>query len=247
MRLIHKLILFVGALALSQPAFAVDGVLEINQTCAVQTGCFAGDTTGFPVTIDGGVGKSYRLTSNLVVPNDDATGIEARATEVQIDLNGFAIVRSGCEIDSRICTATDGNGRGIRSRLGPAAQFSGLVVTNGSIVGMGAHGVEAASHAEIRGINSVANGADGIFVGSGSIVANNRVSSNVGAGISASNGGMISGNVMISNEVGLSIGPDGTYRENAITANVAGAVTGGGVNLGGNYCAGPNVISATCP
>jgi hypothetical protein len=31
-------------LALATPALASDGVLEINQTCAVQTGCFAGDT-----------------------------------------------------------------------------------------------------------------------------------------------------------------------------------------------------------
>lgn len=45
------------------PAFAVDGVLEINQTCAVQTGCFSGDTPGFPVTIN--ATGSYRLTSNL--------------------------------------------------------------------------------------------------------------------------------------------------------------------------------------
>ena len=40
------------ALALmASPALAVDGVLEINQTCAVLTGCFAGDIPGFPVTI----------------------------------------------------------------------------------------------------------------------------------------------------------------------------------------------------
>ena len=37
--------------ALAGPAFAVDGVAEINQTCAVNTGCFAGDFAGFPVTI----------------------------------------------------------------------------------------------------------------------------------------------------------------------------------------------------
>ena len=38
-------------LVLATPALASDGVLEINQTCAVQTGCFTGDTAGFPVTI----------------------------------------------------------------------------------------------------------------------------------------------------------------------------------------------------
>jgi len=45
---------------------------------------------------------------------------------------------------------------------------------------------------------------------------------------------------------GLSLGPDTTYRENTITDNVTGAVAGG-VNLGDNYCAGPNVVLSTCP
>jgi hypothetical protein len=33
------------------PSISADGVLEIHQTCAVQTGCLAGDTPRFPVTI----------------------------------------------------------------------------------------------------------------------------------------------------------------------------------------------------
>jgi hypothetical protein len=48
MRLLLTLLLL---LALVPPALAVDGVLEINQTCAEQTGCFTGDAAGFPVTI----------------------------------------------------------------------------------------------------------------------------------------------------------------------------------------------------
>ncbi len=58
----HLLFSLTLILALATSAFATDGVLEINQTCAVQTGCFAGDTAGFPVEID--VAGSYRLTSN---------------------------------------------------------------------------------------------------------------------------------------------------------------------------------------
>ena len=54
-------------LALAGPVLAVDGVLEINHTCAVQTGCFSGDTAGYPVTIDGTAGRSYRLTGDLIV------------------------------------------------------------------------------------------------------------------------------------------------------------------------------------
>ena len=47
------------------PSFASDGVVEINQTCAITTGCFAGDASGFPVTIQatptGPAGGSYLI------------------------------------------------------------------------------------------------------------------------------------------------------------------------------------------
>ena len=52
------------------PTLAVDGVREINAVCAVNTGCFGGDTAGYPVTIT--TAGSYRLTGNLTFT--DATG-----------------------------------------------------------------------------------------------------------------------------------------------------------------------------
>lgn len=76
-------------IAWSGSAFASDGVLEINQTCAVQTGCFAGDTAGLPVTIS--ASGSYRLTSNLVVPDENTDGIVVDTENVSIDLAGFEI------------------------------------------------------------------------------------------------------------------------------------------------------------
>jgi len=82
---IHLLLL----LALAGPALAVDGVLEINQACAVNTGCFAGDTAGYPVTItDAG---SYRLTSNVILPDLFTDAIHVSKNDVAIDLNGFTI------------------------------------------------------------------------------------------------------------------------------------------------------------
>ncbi len=60
-------ILLVLLLTFATPTLAVDGVLEINQTCAVHTGCLSGDTPGFPVTISGAPGISFRLTSSLAV------------------------------------------------------------------------------------------------------------------------------------------------------------------------------------
>lgn len=43
------LILTLLIVLLAAPIVASDGVLEINQTCAVNTGCFEGDEAGFPV------------------------------------------------------------------------------------------------------------------------------------------------------------------------------------------------------
>ena len=54
------ILLVVTCLSLASVANATDGVLEINQACAVHTGCFALDTPGFPVTINQpGVGRSF--------------------------------------------------------------------------------------------------------------------------------------------------------------------------------------------
>lgn len=75
---------------LSAPAAAVDGVLEINQTCAVQTGCFAGDAPGFPVTIT--ARGSYRLTSAL---STTGTAVEVTNDLVTLDLNGFYLSGNG--------------------------------------------------------------------------------------------------------------------------------------------------------
>ncbi len=61
-------------LAVASGAHAVDGVAEINHVCATLTGCFSGDAAGYPVTIDGSAGGSYRLTSDLAVP-DNQTGL----------------------------------------------------------------------------------------------------------------------------------------------------------------------------
>ena len=83
--------------ALPDLATAAPGQLEINQTCATQTGCFPGDSPGFPVTIDGQAGRSYLLTSDLILPNASTDGIVVGTTSVGIDLNNFEIVRSGCE------------------------------------------------------------------------------------------------------------------------------------------------------
>jgi hypothetical protein len=66
-------LLLLLLLVVASRAVAIDGVLEINQTCAVNTGCFAGDAPGFPVTIS--ATGSYELTSNLTATANNTDGI----------------------------------------------------------------------------------------------------------------------------------------------------------------------------
>ena len=56
---LSALLLAWGA-GIAPTAVADDGVAEINQTCATMTGCFSGDTPGWPVTIDGTAGAQLR-------------------------------------------------------------------------------------------------------------------------------------------------------------------------------------------
>ncbi len=89
---------------LSSVAHATDGVVEINQTCAVNTGCLPGDAAGFPVTI--GESGSYRLTGDLVVPTAGTTAIDVTTSDVTIDFNGFGV------FGPTVCTRLVRTGRG---------------------------------------------------------------------------------------------------------------------------------------
>lgn len=73
------------------PAHAVDGVLEINQVCAVNSGCFPGDMPAFPVQIT--QPGSYRLTGNLITDLGLVNVIDINTDDVTLDLGGFLIDR----------------------------------------------------------------------------------------------------------------------------------------------------------
>ena len=75
------------------PAAAVDGVTQINQARALAGGVTPGDGAGFPVTISASGG--YRLTSDLTVPDENASAVSITADSVTLDLNGFSIAGSG--------------------------------------------------------------------------------------------------------------------------------------------------------
>ena len=64
---------FAGLLA-AGPAAAVDGLILIDQNKALAGNVTPGDTAGFPVSITRS--GSYRLTSDLIVPDADTTAID---------------------------------------------------------------------------------------------------------------------------------------------------------------------------
>ena len=250
------LMLPLGALLLHPVAsWSADGVLEINGACAA-VGCFPGDDPGFPVTITGAAGHSYRLTSDLSIFSASTSGIQITGPDVTLDLAGFRI--SG----GRLCTGAcplPGSQQGI---LGGAS----VEVRNGSVVGFFGRGVSLGTNAVVRDLrvsnNGSAgiyvsdgcrvtgnivydNGSDGIRVASGCTVSGNSVDDNGGNGIYVGAGTIVIGNALRENTgFGLrtTFNPNSGYTQNTITGSDAGTVRGG-VNLGANSCD----FAATCP
>jgi hypothetical protein len=259
---LNKLLQLNCALSLmwGASAFAVDGVLEINHACATQLGCFSGDSVGYPITIDGSAGGSYRLTSDLVLPNENTSGITVTADDVTIDLNGFAITGPTTCVGSvpPVCTPL-GNGSGI------LASANNLSVSNGTIRGMGNHCVKPGNFSMIHHLHLRHCGGDGITLGSVSIITNNTVSSVGGDGIrsdqavirtnlingTAGDGIHATGQSIVESNVVFFAGQDGANGLNMATltgylhntvSQTSGPVTGG-TEMGVNICGG----NTTCP
>ena len=81
-------VLFVLAVG-SSTAYAVDGVILIDQNRALAGNVTPGDAPGFPITIS--QRGSYRLLGILSVPTN-TNAIELTVSDVTIDLNGFSIM-----------------------------------------------------------------------------------------------------------------------------------------------------------
>jgi len=240
-------------LALPSPAQAGDGTVEINHACATRTGCFPGDTVGYPVTIDGSAGRSYRLTSDLggspFGPNANTSAIVILAPHVSLDLAGFQVARDQCVNATAPCRPASGVGVGI---LGTA---EGISVSNGSVLGMGDDGIRLAARARVHRIHAWWNGGDGIEVGAESIVSgstsrengedgfdttgggvrleSNLASSNSGSGVSTrtSDGLVTVANVVDGNgEDGMSLSATAhaaRVEASLISNNVEAGITGG--------------------
>jgi hypothetical protein len=177
-------------LAVAGTARAGDGVIEINQVSALAGGVVPGDTPGFPVTLN--QAGSYRLTSNLVMPEagsqpQNTTAITVSAPAVAIDLNGFSIIGNNtCNLST--CSA-NGSGVGILSSA------EGTSASYGMVRGMGSDGVRLGLLARVDRVIVMNNGGNGIRAGNASVVQNCQVRSNRLHGINVTDTSTVRDNV----------------------------------------------------
>ena len=208
------------------PAFAVDGVLEINQTCAVETGCFATDIPGYPVTI--GESGSYRLTSALAVPLD-GTGVEITAEDVTLDLNGFSI-RAPSDCTAAACPGL--SGRGVTSSA------AGTRISNGFIRGFADGGVDLGDESVVERVEARANGRVGISVGDRGRIANSQSTNGAGDGFQVGDHGAVLGSVAVGNQqIGAVLGVATGIGDAVVSDNGSFDVTGG-APFGSTSCSG---------
>ncbi len=232
----RSILTFLLFLALAGPSLASDGVLEINQACAVQTGCFAGDTPGFPVTIDGSAGSSYLLTGDLTIPDENTSGVTIDADFITVDLGGHRVMGPvTCSGTPTVCAPT-GTGRGVFS--GPN---TGVRIRNGSVIGMGDHGIGTNAGGSIEDVIASQNAGVGIFLGPASSVDRSQAASNGGDGIVGTNWVRVSNSASVVNGGdGIVVGEGSEVSANRVHQNAgtgitaAGGVLTSGISISGN-------------
>jgi hypothetical protein len=189
-------------------AFAVDGIILIDQARAMAGGVSPSDSPGFPITLS--QPGSYRLSGNLNVPPNTA-GIVISTSGVTLDLNGFQLAGSGASGSTGIFAAT--MHRGITIRNGSVTRFGKGIDLNGLMLEV--HGVRVFANTDV-GIevfagarivgNTVADNGIGIQAGPSAVVRDNIASFNRGTGLSIREFSVVTGNAANSNgNVGLEL------------------------------------------
>lgn len=225
-----KKTLLWGALVLSTAggAQAVDGVLEINQTCAVSTGCFPGDEPGVPVTLTAAAGHSFRLTSDLTI-DSGGDAIQVAIDDARIDLNGFTIRgTSSCDGQPAPCDPP-GEGAGVSVT---STSLRGVVVSNGSVVGMGGDGIRLGIGATVSGVKSRRNGRRGVFVGGHAHVDDCDASDNSDSGVETGGWSRISATIAANNgRHGFELNAGTSARGVTATSNAVAGIWSSGRGL----------------
>jgi len=195
------LLIAIATIISTAPIFASDGQLEINQACAVNTGCFTGDDPGFPVTIT--TPGSYRLTGSLDLSAEgvNVSGIAVSAPAVTIDLSGFHIAGptscsgSGASI-SCSPSSTGVGSAGVQFTIDATAG----VVENGIVRNMTNFGIfSQATGLRVQDITALHNGRDGVSGSLGSLVVNSVAIENGQDGIEVNTGSVVDGVTAIGN------------------------------------------------
>jgi hypothetical protein len=227
------------------PALAVDGEILISQAKVNAGGISPGDTAGFPATLSR-PGR-YKLSGNLVVPGQ-TTGIDVRANDVTIDLNGFTI---------------SGNPPGAYYGV-YALSVSRIRVVNGTLTGVG-DAIAIGASGIIENMRLISN-THGVTGERDTVIRNSTIASNSAFGIYCF-GCVVEGNVIAGNGSGVDILDEpGLVRGNVIAGNngfgssyglLSNAKTGFGSNIivgnnGGSVNAQPeplhpNVCDPACP
>jgi parallel beta-helix repeat protein len=213
----------LALLAIVPPAYAVDGVTEINQVRATAGGVTAGDTPGFPVTLSHP--GSYRLTGNVSVSSADTTAIVISSGNVTLDLNGFAI---SCSTGVGPCAAGSG--------LGVDANQDNVTIINGTVRDMGSNGIGAGANARIEHVRALANHGNGISTAAGSTLTANTANGNSNDGLTAGISSTIAVNTLRDNgRGGMEVNSGCTVSGNTASDNkVFGIYCNGGCTIDRN-------------
>jgi hypothetical protein len=200
-KIAHLGFALIASLLLALPASAVDGVREISQAAIDAQG-------GFPYTIQ--QEGSYRLTSNLQLPEPNITAIVIESSHVTFDLNGFAIQCPSC--------SGGGSGDGVFAD----AAYGNVAVRNGTVSGVGNRGVALISlMSVVDGVRVTGAGGAGIAVGPLSLVTGCQSTHNA-VGITVGRGSAVMDSVASQN-----IGRGVSLGEFALVASVTANENGG--------------------
>jgi len=239
----------VHVAVMAAPAYAVDGVVLINQAAALNGNVTPGDGPGFPVEIT--QPGTYRLSSNLTVPDADTESILILARDVTLDLNGFSIIGPNtCHVDKVPAdpVTCDFQGRGVGISGVAATNTS---VFNGTIRGMGSDAINLGGvfgESNVERVRAISNGGNGIVLSAG-LVDRSNATLNHGTGISAAsvtnsiafqNGGVgvnVIEGVALANTVRFN-GQQGVFAlcPSTVVSNAAAVNAGGDIFTSGAGC-----------
>jgi hypothetical protein len=205
-------------------ALASEGVIEINHARALAGGVTPGDAPGYPVTVS--TAGSYRLTSDLVMPDAGTSGIELTADHVQLDLAGFAIV-GPVQCTSGSCSSS-GAGMGIQGVFAAGQAADDVVLRNGTLRGAGRFGAALGASCRVERMTFSGNGDAGLVLGLLGWVSESRAENNDSDGFRLNSSSRIENCIaMLNGGYGITVFGSSVRVEGCtVSANLGGGING---------------------